>query len=138
MYLKYFRIVCARDGTLDIDPTLNEEGRSSQWVIMLSKIISSMFKSLNFYNYVMKNAKKKPMFYRLKINNLGSNIKNEVKTHNNFDNKKDIIIGEKDILIKINAINDSNFESFFDTLEKQKNIWNICKINGQTYFKIEL
>jgi len=97
-----------------------------------------MFKSFNLYIYVMKSAKKKPMVYRLNVINLGSTIKNECKTHNNFDNKRDIIIGEKDILIKINAINDSNFESFFDTLEKQKNSWDICKINGKTYFKIDL
>jgi hypothetical protein len=86
----------------------------------------------------MKNAKRKPLFYRSNYDNIKPIINDEYEVQHQFDNKKDIIIGKNDILIKINAINDSNFENFFETLEKQNKIWHICKIKGESYLKIDL
>jgi len=86
----------------------------------------------------MKGAKRKPMFYRLNYDNIKSNINDEYEIQDQFDSKKDIIIGENNMLIKINAINDSNFENLFETLEKQNKIWHICKIKGESYLEINI
>jgi hypothetical protein len=84
----------------------------------------------------MKNAKRKPMFYRLNYDNIKPISNDEYEIQHQFDSKKDVIIGENEMLIKIYAVNDSNFENFFETIEKQNKIWHICKIKGESYLKI--
>jgi hypothetical protein len=80
--------------------------------------------------------KRKPIFYRLNDSDIKPISNNEYEIQHQFDSKKDIIIVENDMLINVNAINDSNFENFFETLEKQNKMWHICKIKGKSYLKI--
>lgn len=86
----------------------------------------------------MKYVKRKPNFFKLKDNDLITNIKNEYEKQYRIDRKDDFIIGDNNVLIKINAINDSNFESIFDTIKNQNKTWHICKIQGKSYLKIDI